>query len=316
MNTGLTDFSFLVATVLIVAGLRRWPKVGNDRRGLQLMAGGLGLALVTVPFTGGMHAWIVVLAALVVGGGTGAFLVSKLRKLDDSQIARILTSIASLALVFAAGAVLHQAGTVYDTAIATRDEAWKNVSRKVQEAQGAAVEIPFTLPPDVTLAAGATAFLGMVSLLIGLILTAKMSDWSGRKSLPAVEAPLVPLAGLAFACLFLAIILFGWPQNESAYWILVILAACTGYVASTMLRRKHASLATNGLMTVTAAATTAAGLVVGNILLVVVGAIVTAIFGSMTKSALDALRAAPKEEPAPAPKPPEIATASAVESST
>lgn len=312
MNTGLTDFSFLVATVLIVAGLRRWPKVGDDRRGFQLMAGGLALALVTVPFAGALHAWIVVLAALIIGVGAGVFLSSKLRSLDDAQIARILSASAGLALVFAAGAVLHEAGALYDAAVATQDEAWKNVSRKVQEAQGVTKDIPFILPPDVTLAAGATAFLGMVSLVVGLILAAKLSEWPGRKSLPGLDAPLVPLAGFALASLFLAIILFGWPQNESAYWILVVLSACTGYVASTMLRRRQATLVTNGLMTVTAATTTAAGLVVGNIMLVVVGAIVTAVFGSLTKSAFEAVKAAaPVEEPASSPKPPEIATASA-----
>jgi NAD/NADP transhydrogenase beta subunit len=314
MNSGLNDFAFLVATILIIAGLRRLPLSGDQGWRNRLTAGGIALALLTTPFVAGMKAaWIAVIAALAGGCVGGVFAASRLRALDESQIARVIAAVTGLSLVLAAGAVLHQAGATYDSAVAVRDEAWKDVPRKVQEAQGVVTPIPFPSPPDVTLAAGATAFLGMAAVFLGAVLTVKMSDWPGRKSLRSVAAPILPLIGLAFACLFLAIILFGWPQNESVYWVLAVVSGAAGYVGSTMLRRRHAPLVTHGLVAVAAAASTAAGLVVGNILVVIVGAIMAAIFGSLAKVALDAARAVPAEPAAEKLKPPEIATASIAE---
>lgn len=86
MNTTLAGFLYLIAAVLFIVGLKRLSSPATARRGNQLAAVGMLIAIVVTLADRQVVGYGTILAGLVVGGGVGAFLAKKVEMTAMPQL--------------------------------------------------------------------------------------------------------------------------------------------------------------------------------------------------------------------------------------
>ncbi|MEJ0063641.1 MAG: NAD(P)(+) transhydrogenase (Re/Si-specific) subunit beta [Alphaproteobacteria bacterium] len=103
--SGLVAFAYLVSAICFIMALRGLSSPDTARQGNMFGIAGMGLAVVTtmLQFVAA-PAWIVVLAAIAVGGGIGAYIAKKIPMTALPQLVAGFHSLVGLAAVLVASA--------------------------------------------------------------------------------------------------------------------------------------------------------------------------------------------------------------------
>jgi NAD(P) transhydrogenase subunit beta len=274
MSSNAIDFTYLIASGLLVAGIWQFMKPGRGNQGNLLGGAGLLLAVLATLAAGGMISLGAAVLGLALGVALGAFL--GLKATHESALARIAILVAGLGFASAliAGTVIHNIGVAHDALVVEQDKKWEGIPDSVRRASTEKVDLTLRVPWNASLAAGIAAGLGGVLAVAGLISFLKLSKSPLRKGLPKLEEPAMPqLAGIVVG-LLLTLLLMAWPGTETFLWLLLIDGMVLGYVLTIHLKIVDVPPVLAACVATSGVSLAAAGLVVENLLMVTSGAIV------------------------------------------
>ncbi|HVJ85125.1 MAG TPA: NAD(P)(+) transhydrogenase (Re/Si-specific) subunit beta [Caulifigura sp.] len=288
MSPLLIDILYLVASGLIVVGLWKLLKADHTARGKMLMAGGLGLAaLVTLAadeVRGSIGLALIAMLAAAAGGALFGYRVNR-----DALQARLvlLVALAGLATALVPLVRLHEASRQVAVTAEINKEAWKNIPEEIRKINEAEYALPIPLRMSFP-AVLATVLGGIVTIAAGLSYL-KVTKSPLRKSLPKLEDASLPSLGAIVVCAFLALLFCAWPTRVAFLWLELIAAMSLGYMLTIHLKIADvppvlaAALATLGL------AIAAAGMVIGNEVMITCGALVASGGAVLARSLADSM---------------------------
>ncbi len=248
------DYLYLLATLLFVFGIKRLTSVKTCQQGNRLSEIGMLVAVIAVvAIYGRIISWPVVIAGLIVGGAAGAVIAKKTKTTQMPEMVAALNGFGGFA-----SALVAMAFMLIDPQLKSAD---------VSLADTTAVN---------AIATPATILIGMVTLTGSFVAYFKLSG----KNL------VHPLAGkqrhLLHGALGLAVILLGtWQvftgshlQMTFATILLALVAGVLGVLLVMPIGGADMPVVVSLLNSYSGLAGAAAGFVIGNPLLVVVGALV------------------------------------------
>ena len=109
MPASLTSLLYLVASVLFILALRGLASPVTSRQGNRFGMAGMLIAILTTLAHGGMtaHGYALILIAVVVGGGIGLYIARKIQMTALPQLVAAFHSLVGLAAVFVAAGALN-----------------------------------------------------------------------------------------------------------------------------------------------------------------------------------------------------------------
>ncbi|HVJ67210.1 MAG TPA: NAD(P)(+) transhydrogenase (Re/Si-specific) subunit beta [Caulifigura sp.] len=317
MSAFLIAFLYLVASGLAVAGLWMLTVPNRAQQGPLFMGAGLLLAaLVTLPADGVRESVGVAMTGLALGG-CGAFL--GLRVSNEKLPARLALIVAAAGLATALTAMvdLQTAGRKIADQRAEFDEQWKGIPDKIRELNAQPSVLPIPLRHSFP-ASMATALGGLVASAAGISFL-KLAKSPLRKSLPKLEDPMMPQIAIILVCALLALLFCAWPTRGTFLWLLLFAGMSLGYVLTIHLKIVDVPPVLAAVVGILGLSLAAAGLVLGNIMIVTLSALVTSGGAVLAKSLCSGLSVslpglirgtessksitANEAEPAPPPKP-------------
>ncbi len=146
MTSSLIDLAYLVAAALFIIGMKRLQSPATARRGNQLAAGGMLLAVVATLFLHPILTPVEMIAGLVIGGGIGLVLARRVEMTAMPELVAAFNGFGGLASALVAGA---------------------EVARYLPGPDGVTTAAVQAAPPDPLTAA--TAVTVVLSILIGAV---------------------------------------------------------------------------------------------------------------------------------------------------
>ncbi|MBE9606429.1 NAD(P)(+) transhydrogenase (Re/Si-specific) subunit beta [Acetobacteraceae bacterium H6797] len=247
----LSTLAYLVASVLFILALRGLSHPETSRRGNLFGMIGMGIAVLATLLQPGMGTGgiAIVLAGLLVGGGIGAFLASRIQMTALPQLVAAFHSLVGLAAVFVAAAAFYNPESF---GIGT----FGNIKA------GSLVEM------SLGLAIGAITFSG------SLIAFAKLQALMSGKPITFKGQHLLNL-GLGVLLLVL-IIVFIATGSQVLFWLIAILALAMGFLLIIPIGGADMPVVVSMLNSYSGWAAAGIGFTVGNLLLIITGALVGA----------------------------------------
>ena len=247
----ISTLAYLVASVLFILALRGLSHPTTSRQGNLYGMIGMGIAIVATLFHAGMDLGGValILLGLAIGGGAGAYLARTIQMTSLPQLVAAFHSLVGLAAVFVAAAAFYSPESF---GIGT----WGNI-------KGASL-----VEMSLGLAIGAVTFSGSV------IAFAKLD---GRMSGSPITFPNQHLlnAGLG-ALLLLLVILFVNSGSPVLFWMIALLAFALGFLLIIPIGGADMPVVVSMLNSYSGWAAAGIGFTIGNLLLIVTGALVGA----------------------------------------
>ncbi len=242
----LTNFAYLVASVLFIFGLKGLSHPRRAVRGNLLGALGMLIAVLATVADRNIVSYGTILAGLVTGSAIGALLAVKIQMTAMPQMVALLNGFGGAASVLVAGAALFEARLL-----------------------GGAFSLQFTV------ASALSALIGAVTFWGSLVAFAKLQELvSGNPVLfPGQHA----LSGVvALAALGLAGWLVARPEAGPAYWALVGVASLLGVLATIGIGGADMPVVISLLNSYSGLAAAATGFVLDNKMLIIAGSLVGA----------------------------------------
>ncbi len=242
----LIQIAYLVAAVCFILGLKWLSSPRSARRGNQVAAVGMAIAIVATLIDSRVvdYAWIVI--AAVVGGSIGAVIARRVQMTAMPQLVALLNGLGGGAAALIAVSEYHAHGALGETSLGAV----------------AAVSVMFSaVVGSVSFAGSLIAFGKLQELLPGRPIT-----WPAQKVINAV---------LAIAILALAV----WASvavNDPVLWIAVVLALVLGTAAVLPIGGADMPVVIAFLNACTGLAAAATGFALGNVLLIIAGVLVGA----------------------------------------
>ena len=242
----LIQIADLVAAVCFILGLKWLSSPRSARRGNQVAAVGMAIAIVATLIDSRVvdYAWIVI--AAVVGGSIGAVIARRVQMTAMPQLVALLNGLGGGAAALIAVSEYHAHGALGETSLGAV----------------AAVSVMFSaVVGSVSFAGSLIAFGKLQELLPGRPIT-----WPAQKVINAV---------LAIAILALAV----WASvavNDPVLWIAVVLALVLGTAAVLPIGGADMPVVIAFLNACTGLAAAATGFALGNVLLIIAGVLVGA----------------------------------------
>jgi H+-translocating NAD(P) transhydrogenase subunit beta len=246
-------YLYLVATFLFVLGIKRLTSIKTCQLGNRTSEGAMLLAIVaTLMIAGGVN-WVVVFAGLLVGGAAGAYVAKRTPTTQMPEMVAALNGFGGASSALVAMAFLLIDPLLKDPAMSLRDTGAVN-----------AISTPFTI------------VVGMVTLTGSLVAYLKLS---GKKLVHPFAGSQRHLAhaGLGVAALLLAL----WQVYADSHAMMTIATILLALVASVLgvllvmpIGGADMPVVVSLLNSYSGVAGAAAGFVINNPLLVVVGALV------------------------------------------
>ncbi|HZH47633.1 MAG TPA: NAD(P)(+) transhydrogenase (Re/Si-specific) subunit beta [Roseococcus sp.] len=247
----LSTLAYLVASVLFILALRGLSHPTTSRQGNLYGMIGMGIAIVATLFHAGMDfgGVVLILLGLAIGGGAGAYLARTIQMTSLPQLVAAFHSLVGLAAVFVAAAAFYSPESF---GIGTPG----NI-------KGASL-----IEMSLGLAIGAITFSGSV------IAFAKLD---GRMSGSPIIFPRQHMlnAGLG-ALLLLLVILFVNTGSPALFWLIAILAFALGFLLIIPIGGADMPVVVSMLNSYSGWAAAGIGFTIGNLLLIVTGALVGA----------------------------------------
>jgi NAD/NADP transhydrogenase beta subunit len=194
----------------------------------------------------------------------------------ENALTRIAILVAGLGFASAliAGTVFHNKGADQDALVAEQEKEWKGIPETVRRANTSKVDLTLIVPWNESLAASIAAGLGGALAAAGVISFLKLKKSPLRKALPKLEEPAMPQLALVVVGMLLTLLLMAWPGTETFLWLLLITGLLLGYLLTIHLKIVDVPPVLAACVAMSGLSLAAAGLVVGNLLMVTSGAIV------------------------------------------
>lgn len=275
MTPFLIDLIYLIASGLMLAGIWQFLKPGRAQQGNLLVGAGILLAVLATLAAGGLISIGAALLGLAVGIGCGALV--GLRTNAENALPRLALLVSGLGLASAlvAGAMIHNIGAQYEHLVAEQRKAWEGIPESVRQVN-ATLDFELGIPWTESIAAAIAAAFGGMIATAGVISFLKLSKSRLRKALPKLEEPRMPQIGLAVVCVLFGVLLVAWPGTETFLWLLLIAAMALGYLLTIHLKIVDVPPVLAACVSAAGLSLAAAGLVIGNILMVTAGGLVAA----------------------------------------
>src|SRR3954454_3099648 len=108
MSTNLANLLYLIPIVAFILALRFLSNPEHARRGNQIGAAGMLVAIVVTWITVGTESWWAIAVAMVIGGGFGAFAARRVKMTAMPQMVALFNGVGGGAAVLIALAELHK----------------------------------------------------------------------------------------------------------------------------------------------------------------------------------------------------------------
>jgi NAD(P) transhydrogenase subunit beta len=249
MSANLTAVAYLVASVCFIFALRGLSNPETARQGNMLGIAGMTIAVLATllkPGMGGFH-WI--LLAVIIGGGAGAYIATRIQMTALPQLVAAFHSLVGLAAVFVAAAALYSP---------------QSFGLGMPGTMKAASLIEMSLG----LAIGAITFSGSVIAFAKLqgIMSGAPITFPNQHMLNAVLGVL----------LVLLVILFTTSESRLLFWLIAILAFAIGFLIIIPIGGADMPVVVSMLNSYSGWAACGIGFTVGNLMLIIAGALVGA----------------------------------------
>ncbi len=251
MAQTLSTLAYLVASVLFILALRGLSNPESSRQGNLFGMVGMGIAIVATLLKPGMGLGGIgiVLAGLAIGGTIGAVLAQRIQMTSLPQLVAAFHSLVGLAAVFVAAAAFY-APDSFGIGTVGNIKAASLVEMSLGLAIGA-----------VTFSGSVIAFAKLDGRMSGSPIT-----FNGQHKLNAA------LGGL----LLLLVILFVITGNQVLFWLIAILSFALGFLLIIPIGGADMPVVVSMLNSYSGWAAAGIGFTIGNLLLIVTGALVGA----------------------------------------
>jgi NAD(P) transhydrogenase subunit beta len=273
MSSNVIDFTYLIASALLLAGIWQFMKPRRSSQGNLLGGAGVLLAVLATLTSHGIISMGAAILGLAIGIALGAFVGLKATQQDALIRIALLTAGLGFASALISGTFFHNIGAAHDALVAEQEKEWKDVPEAVRKAN-IKVDLTMIVPWNDSLAAAIAAGLGGVIAAASLISFLKLKKSPLRKALPRLETPAMPQLALIVVCILLTVLLMAWPGTETFLWLLLIAALTLGYVLTIHLKIVDVPPVLAACVSASGLSVTAAGLVIGNLVMVTAGALV------------------------------------------
>jgi NAD(P) transhydrogenase subunit beta len=251
MGTTLSTLAYLVASVLFILALRGLSNPETSRQGNLYGMVGMGIAVLATLLKPGMGAGgiVIVLAGLAIGGTIGTLLAQRIQMTSLPQLVAAFHSLVGMAAVFVAAAAFYAPDSF---GIGTPGN----------------IKAASLIEMSLGLAIGAITFSGSV------IAFAKLD---GRMSgAPIIFKGQHMLNAALGALLLLLVILFVITGSPFLFWLIAILSFALGFLLIIPIGGADMPVVVSMLNSYSGWAAAGIGFTIGNLLLVVTGALVGA----------------------------------------
>ena len=249
MSASFAAFLYLVSGILFILALRGLSHPETSRRGNQYGMVGMAIAIVTTFFVMGLGVWAVLLTivGLAAGGAAGAYIARRIPMTDMPQLVAAFHSLVGLAAVLVAAAALSA-----PAAFGILGAGGISGVSLIEMGLGAAI--------------GALTFTGSI------IAFAKLD---GRMSGAPILLPQRHVINAALlAALLVMIAVFAATGSGVLFWLIVIAALALGVLIIVPIGGADMPVVVSMLNSYSGWAAAALGFTLGNLALIIVGALV------------------------------------------
>ncbi len=247
----ISTLAYLVASVLFILALRGLSNPESSRQGNLFGMVGMGIAVVATVFQGGIDfgGFALIVSGIAIGGSIGTLLAQRIQMTSLPQLVAFFHSLVGMAAVFVAAAAFYSPESF---GIGTRG----------------AIKAASLVEMSLGLAIGAVTFSG--SLIAFAKLDGRMSGapimFKGQHQLNL---------GLGILLLLLTV-LFVITGNQVLFWMIAILAFALGFLLIIPIGGADMPVVVSMLNSYSGWAAAGIGFTIGNLLLIVTGALVGA----------------------------------------
>ncbi|MFT8243923.1 NAD(P)(+) transhydrogenase (Re/Si-specific) subunit beta [Roseomonas sp. BN140053] len=251
MIHSLSTFAYLVASVLFILALRGLSHPETSRRGNLYGMIGMAIAVVATLAQPGMQTGgiVIVLAGLVIGGGVGAYLANRIQMTALPQLVAAFHSLVGLAAVCVAAAAFYAP-------------------------QSFGIGVPGDIHTQSLVEMSLGLAIGAVTFSGSVIAFAKLQ---GTMSGAPITFPQQHQLNLGLGILLLVLIIsFVVTGNALLFWLIAILAFALGFLLIIPIGGADMPVVVSMLNSYSGWAAAGIGFTIGNLLLIVTGALVGA----------------------------------------
>ncbi|MCS6853196.1 MAG: NAD(P)(+) transhydrogenase (Re/Si-specific) subunit beta [Elioraea sp.] len=249
MGATLTTLAYLVASVCFILALRGLSHPETSRQGNLFGMAGMALAVAATLLRPGMGGYLWILLAIAIGGSVGAVIASRIQMTALPQLVAAFHSLVGMAAVFVAAAALYSPQSF---GIGTPG----------------AIKTASLIEMSLGLAIGAITFSGSV------IAFAKLQGIMSGKPITFANQHLFNLV-LAILLLVLVAVFVG-TESHLLFWVIALLAFALGFLIIIPIGGADMPVVISMLNSYSGWAACGIGFTVGNLMLIIAGALVGA----------------------------------------
>ncbi|WP_027283692.1 NAD(P)(+) transhydrogenase (Re/Si-specific) subunit beta [Rubritepida flocculans] len=249
--TTIATLAYLAASVLFILALRGLSHPETSRQGNLYGMIGMGVAVVATILNSGMDfgGFVLIVAGLALGGGIGAVVASRIQMTALPQLVAAFHSLVGMAAVFVAAAALYS-------------------PQSFGIGEPGNIKTASLLEMSLGLAIGAITFSGSVIAFLKL---------DGRMSgAPITFANQHKLNAVLGGVLLLLVFLFVLTGSPFLFWVIAILAFALGFLLIIPIGGADMPVVVSMLNSYSGWAAAGIGFTIGNLLLIITGALVGA----------------------------------------
>jgi NAD(P) transhydrogenase subunit beta len=246
----LASLLYLVSGVLFILALRGLSHPTTSRQGNLFGMVGMGIAIVTTiiiaPPSGGTG-WLLLIAGLAIGGAAGAFLANRVQMTQMPELVAFFHALVGLSAVFVAAAALYAPSAFGIGGVG-------------------AIKKASLIEMGLGVAIGAITFTGSVIAFLKL---------SGRMGGKPILLPQRHLLNIALGgAIVLLLLIFMATESRAVFWLIVILSFVIGVTLIIPIGGADMPVVVSMLNSYSGWAAAGIGFTVGNLALIITGALV------------------------------------------
>jgi len=249
MSASVTALFYLVASVCFILALRGLSSPETARQGNMLGIAGMAIAVFATllrPGMGGYH-WIIL--AVAAGGGVGAYIATRIQMTALPQLVAAFHSLVGMAAVFVAAAALYSP-------------------------QSFGLGLPGTMKSASLIEMSLGLAIGAITFSGSVIAFAKLQGlMSGA---PIIFPNQHMLNAVLGAVLVLLVILFVATESRTLFWLIALLSFAIGFLIIIPIGGADMPVVVSMLNSYSGWAACGIGFTVGNLMLIIAGALVAA----------------------------------------